>query len=222
MIKAIVFFKRKAGMEVKAFQDYWLNRHSEVVCRLPGLQRYSQSHTLLGGYRKGEPVFDGAAEVWFESLAAMQALPGTSPHEALLEDEHRFIDRDSMWTLLVEEHPIKSSPLPANYVKNLEIVNAKPGLEIDEFRRYWRDVHGPLGAQIPTVLRYVQNHTRKGGYANGRKPPADGAAITWFESVDAMREGTRSKAYKQTRDDEANFTSGNLPVIITREHIVIE
>ena len=221
MIKSIVFFKRRADLSVEAFQDHWLNRHAEVVCRLPGLRRYVQSHTLLGGYRKGNPAFDGAAEVWFDSLPAMQALPGTPPHDALIEDEHRFIDRDSMKVLLVEEHPIKDSPLPADYVKNIEVVTAKPGMPTGEFQRYWREVHGPLGAEIPTVLRYVQNHTRLGGYANGRVPAADGAAITWFESVDAMRAGTQTAAYEQTRADEVNFTTGELPVIITREHTII-
>ena len=57
MIKSIVFFNRRADLTVEAFQDYWLNRHADVVCRLPGLRRYVQSHTLLGGYRKGQPAF---------------------------------------------------------------------------------------------------------------------------------------------------------------------
>ena len=221
MIKSIVFFNRRADLTVEAFQDYWLNRHADVVCRLPGLRRYVQSHTLLGGYRKGQPAFDGAAEVWFDSLPAMQAQVGTPAHDALIEDEHQFIDRDSMRTFLVDEHPIKDGPLPEGGVKNLEIVKAKPGMPIPAFQRYWREVHGPLGAEIPSVLRYIQNHTRLGGYAGGRVPPADGAAITWFESVDAMREGARSTAYERTRADEANFTAGHLPVIITHEHTII-
>lgn len=210
MIKAIACFKRRAGMDVESFQDYWLNRHSEVVCKLPGIKRYTQSHTLLGGYRKGEPVYDGVAEVWFENLAAMQALPGTEPHNNLLHDEAQFIEGSSMGILLTSEHVIKDAGLPESYVKNIEFVTAKPGMSLEAFQRHWRHVHGPLGAKIPSILRYVQSHSRRGGYANGRRPLYDGAAITWFESVDAVRSGATSAAYRRTREDESNFMGEDL------------
>ena len=61
MVKLVVYFKRRAGMEVEPFQEYWRTRHAEVVCGLPGIRRYVQSHTLLAGYRRGEPAFDGIA-----------------------------------------------------------------------------------------------------------------------------------------------------------------
>jgi hypothetical protein len=56
MVKALSFFKRKSGMSVEAFQGYWRGSHAEVVVKMPGIRRYVQSHTLLSGYRKGEPV----------------------------------------------------------------------------------------------------------------------------------------------------------------------
>src|SRR5262249_35746947 len=58
MVKALSFFKRRAGMSVEAFQAYWQASHPEVVVKLPGIRPYVQSHTLLSGYRKGEPVHD--------------------------------------------------------------------------------------------------------------------------------------------------------------------
>src|SRR3989454_802327 len=64
MVKAVSFFKRKAGMSVDAFQAYWRTAHPEVVVKLPGIRRYVQSHTLPSAYRKGEPVYDGIAEPW--------------------------------------------------------------------------------------------------------------------------------------------------------------
>src|SRR5437667_55141 len=66
MVKVVTFLKRKAGMSVEDFQSYWRTRHPEVVVRLPGVRRYVQSHTLASTYRKGEPVYDGIAEVWAE------------------------------------------------------------------------------------------------------------------------------------------------------------
>ena len=63
MVKLVVYFKRRAGMEVEPFQECWRTRHAEVVSGLPGIRRYVQSHTLLAGYRKGAPAFDGVAAV---------------------------------------------------------------------------------------------------------------------------------------------------------------
>ena len=222
MVKLVVYFKRRAGMEVEPFQEYWRTRHAEVVRGLPGIRRYVQSHTLLGGYRRGEPAFDGTAEVWFDDVDAIRALDGTDALRAVQEDEARFIDRSTMRTLVTDERLIKDGDPPDEGVKNVEFVRRRPDLGVEEFQRYWREVHGPLASEIPVIVRYVQSHCRRGGYANGRQPPCDGVAITWFASTDAMRESARTDAYARTRADEANFIApGELPFIITREHVVI-
>ena len=31
-------------------------------------------------------------------------------------------------------------------VKNIEFVNRRPGMALEPFRAYWRNVHGPLAA----------------------------------------------------------------------------
>ena len=222
MVKLVVYFKRRAGMEVEPFQEYWRTRHAEVVSGLPGIRRYVQSHTLLAGYRKGAPAFDGVAEVWFDDLDAIRALDGTDALRAVQEDEARFIDRSTMRTLVTDEHLIKDGDPPDGGVKNIEFVHRRPDLGVEGFQRYWRGVHGPLASEIPVIVRYVQSHCRRGGYANGRQPPCDGVALTWFASTAAMRESARTDAYARTRADEANFIApGELPFIITREHVVI-
>ena len=222
MVKLVVYFKRRSDMEVEPFQEYWRTRHAEVVCGLPGIRRYVQSHTLLAGYRRGEPVYDGIAEVWFDDVDAIRALQGTDALRAVEEDEAKFIDRSTMRTIVTDERLIKDGELPEGCVKNIEFVHRRPDLAVEEFQRYWREVHGPLACEIEVILRYVQSHCRRGGYASGRQPPCDGIAITWFASTGAMRESARSDAYARTRADEANFiASGELPFIITREHVVV-
>ena len=74
MVKALSFFRRKAGMPVDEFQAYWRTHHPAVVTRLAGIRRYVQSHTLATTYRKGEPVYDGIAEIWADDLAALRAM----------------------------------------------------------------------------------------------------------------------------------------------------
>jgi uncharacterized protein (TIGR02118 family) len=164
MVKALSFFKRKAGMSVEAFQAYWRASHPEVVVKLPGIRRYVQSHTLLSGYRKGEPVHDGIAELWFDDTRAMRALAGTAAYAAVQADEAKFIERRTMGLIITEEHVIKDGAPTAGGVKNVEFVTHRPGMSIEAFQRYWHEVHGPLAAQIRTVRRYVQSHTRLSAY----------------------------------------------------------
>jgi uncharacterized protein (TIGR02118 family) len=221
MVKALSFFKRKAGMSVEAFQAYWRASHPDVVVKLPGIRRYVQSHTILSGYRKGEPVHDGIAELWFDDTRAMRALAGTPAYAAVQADEAKFIERGTMGLIITEEHVIKDAPAPAGGVKNIEFVTHKPGMSIEAFQRYWREVHGPLAAQIATVRRYVQSHTRLAAYDGGRSPSYDGAAITWFDDTHAMRASAASPEYARVRADEANFIAPDPPFIITREHVIV-
>jgi uncharacterized protein (TIGR02118 family) len=221
MLKAVSFFKRRAGLTVEQFQAYWRASHPNAVLGLPGIRRYVQSHTLRSGYAKGEPVYDGIAEIWFDDTGAMRALAGTAAYAAVQADEERFIDRASMGLIITEEHVIKDGPAPPDGVKNIEFVTHAPALTIEAFQRYWREVHGPLAALIPLIRRYVQSHTRRAVYEAGRRPAYDGIAVTWFDDTQAMRRSAATPEYARVRADEANFVAPDPPFIITKEHVIV-
>ena len=222
MVKAVTFIKRKPGMSVEAFQEYWRTRHAEIVVKLSGIRRYVQSHALPSGYRKGELAYDGIAEIWFDDTGAMRALRDEPAYAAVQADEARFIDRSRMGLIVTEEHVIKDGPVAPDAVKSIEFVTRRAGMPVDEFQRYWKETHGPIAATIPVLRRYVQSHTRRSGYEGGRAPAYDGIAVTWFDDTGAMRASAASPEYARTRADEPNFVdTGRLPVIITREHVVV-
>jgi uncharacterized protein (TIGR02118 family) len=222
MVKMSAFFKRKPGMSVEDFQSYWRTSHADIVVKLPGIRRYVQSHTILSGYRKGEPVYDGMAELWFDNTDAMRAQAGTPEFAAVQADEPNFMDVSSSGSIITQEHLIKDGAIPTDGVKNVEFVTHKPGLPIEDFQKHWREIHGPLGAAIPVVKRYVQSHTRLSIYQKGKTPLYDGVALTWFDSTQAMRTPATTPEYERTREDEPNFiAAGKLPVIITKEHVIV-
>ncbi len=105
MLKLTFCLRRRSGLTLAKFQDYWLNMHGPLVRRLQpalGMVRYVQLHRLdtdlAAGMRKvrGAPEpYDGVAELWWESEEAFRAARGPEAREAgrlLLEDEARFID----------------------------------------------------------------------------------------------------------------------------------
>jgi uncharacterized protein (TIGR02118 family) len=217
MIKSVVIFRRRPGMSVEAFGRHWQAEHAPLVCRLPGLRRYVQSQTLESAYRKFTPACDGVAELWFDDTAALRALAGTAEYAAVLADEANFIDPASRIEILTDDIVIKDGPRPAGGVKNIELVKRRPDLTPEAFHRHWEIVHGPLGGSIPQVLRYVQSHTRLAAYRDGRQPPLDGVALTWFTDTQAMRASATTPEYARTRDDEHNFVIEPLDFVITRE-----
>ncbi len=222
MIKVVTFLKRKAGMPVEAFQAYWRERHPEVVTRLPGVRRYVQSHTLASAYGADEPAYDGIAEVWADGTDALRAMTRSPEYARVQADEAEFIDRATMGFVVTDEHVVKDGPVPADAIKRVTFITRRAGLSVDEFQRYWRQIHGPLAAGIPSLRRYVQSHTRRAAYEGGRTPAWDGMASAWFDSTDAIADLTATQRYAASLADRANFVAPDpTRAIVTREHVIV-
>ena len=118
MIKLSWCMRRLPHLSREEFQRYWREKHPLAVpeAAIPalGVKRYIQVHTLdtpardlVVGERTGlvEP-FDGIAELWVESIEALERDWSTdkakSALQAFFEDEKNFIDW-SRSTILVSE-----------------------------------------------------------------------------------------------------------------------
>lgn len=73
MIKLIALLKRKPGLSMEEFQRRWVVEHTKLSARLPGLLDYRINIATPEQELAGELPYDGTAELWFESLEAMQA-----------------------------------------------------------------------------------------------------------------------------------------------------
>jgi uncharacterized protein (TIGR02118 family) len=83
--------------------------------------------------------------------------------------------------------------------KLVVLLNKRADLSREEFRRYWREVHGPLGAKMPGVRKYVQNHALADG------APFDGFAEMWFDDTAAMQAALASSESAAAGADAPNF-----------------
>jgi len=222
MYKIAILMKRRAGLPVDDFQNRLRHQYGPMAAKGPGLRRYVQSIALPQGYTKGELLFDAMGEMWFDSAEAYERYTRSPEFAAARKDEEAFLDRARTVVMPLDVHVIKDGAVPANGVKNIEFVNRRPGMALEPFRAYWRDVHGPLAATIPVLHRYEQNHLARSEYERNPAPPYDGLAVTWFASTADMKKGTATAEYAATRADEPNFLpDGHLPIIITREHVVV-
>jgi uncharacterized protein (TIGR02118 family) len=89
-------------------------------------------------------------------------------------------------------------------VKLVYCITRRSDLTAEEFVRYWREVHGPIGARIPGLRRLVQSQAlRIPGDAHA--PDFDGMAELWFDDVASLLAARRSPEWQASSADEANF-----------------
>jgi uncharacterized protein (TIGR02118 family) len=222
MIKAIYFFHKKRDLSVEDFQRYWRMIHADLVRQIPGVRCYVQCHTLMAGYHRPTlPPLDGVEEIGFDSLADLAAAEKMPGGRAAFADLAHFVDLHRLRHIVTQEIVIKPGEIRDTMVKNIELVNRKASMILEDFHRYWQEFHGPLAAKIEMIKRYVQSHTLMSEYKKDKQPAYDGVAETWFDDTAAMRHSATTPEYTATRADEKNFLAGELPFIITHEVRII-
>lgn len=203
----VTLTKRAAGTQLASFHQEALRAARERAMPA-GCIRSAHSQTLDRGSRGGEAMYDAMDEHEFDDLAAARAW---RERAAVAPEGGRAI------ALLTRTIPLVSGPVAADGLKHVELVCRRAEMDRPGFLAYWRDVHGPLAAAIPTVRRYHQLPATDDEYLQG-EPALDGLAVLWFDSTDSMREGARHPAFAATRADMPRLVdtqrSGSL---LTRE-----
>lgn len=91
-------------------------------------------------------------------------------------------------------------------IKAVFLLHKRSDMSFEEFRRYWRDVHGPIAMKIPGLKNYVQNLVRPeaGGSANP-EDAIDGIAELWFDSVESLRHAQGTPEWQASANDAPNL-----------------
>ncbi len=87
-MKIIALITRKEGVEREEFLRIWHQDHPPYIRALPGIRRYRQNPAIE--HHKPWP-FDGAAELWFDSLKDIAAAFASPAGDAMREHEEEFI-----------------------------------------------------------------------------------------------------------------------------------
>lgn len=106
-------------------------------------------------------------------------------------------------------------------VKLIAFFKRKPGMDIEDFQRYWRTGHAQLAVKVGGIQRYVQCSTILSAYRKGLEPVWDGVAETWFEDTLTIKDMAKTKAYEALRADEYNFIDvPTMGWIYCQEHVI--
>ena len=119
MIKLSFCLHRLPHLSREAFQKYWFENHAPLVAKhreTLRIRRYVQLHSvtdqfndLIRASRSAPEMYDGVAELWWDSLEDIVADPTPERQAAglaLLEDERKFIDLARSPLFFGNERPI--------------------------------------------------------------------------------------------------------------------
>ncbi len=107
-------------------------------------------------------------------------------------------------------------------IKLVYCISKKAGFTDEEFFRYWRNVHGPIGARIPRLRKLVQSH-RLTVPGDARQPDYEGMAELWFDDMEALLAARQSAEWKASTEDEANFIDhSKVAYFVAEERVVLD
>jgi uncharacterized protein (TIGR02118 family) len=123
-------------------------------------------------------------------------------------------------------------PRKESMVKLVYLLRRKPGLKLEEFQQHWLERHSWFGVDNPAVRRYVQYHALANDpvrewLAQAADGPAkesyDGAAIAWFDTLEAMQAAMQTESVAAALEDEKHFIDHDRSVaVITEENVIVE
>lgn len=89
-------------------------------------------------------------------------------------------------------------------IKAIYFLKRKPGMDLNEFRSYWRGRHAELVCKIPGLRSYTQCHTIDSIYQK-KEPVWDGIAELGYDDLDTMRRIANLPETVAATEDTANF-----------------
>lgn len=110
MIKCIALLKRKPGLTHEQFARRWVDEHTRLSSQLPNCRGY-RINVAIPHQPAGdgvETVYDGTAELWWDSIEAMEAAFASEIGKIAGADADEFCEvRIHIYT---EEHYVIPGP----------------------------------------------------------------------------------------------------------------
>ena len=122
-----------------------------------------------------------------------------------------------------DDEPVET---PSHPVKLVALLRRKKGLTEAEFVAHWRDRHGPLIRDTPSIAQHIvryEQHTRFSDSVWSGTGGLDGVAIQWFEDFAAWEAFLAEPDYARLiAPDEARFLdSSTIQFIVCNEPTVV-
>lgn len=233
MIKVVAPAQRHPSNRatLEHFQRYWAESHGPLFANTKRLRRYVQHLTLPEAYGfDPAPTFDGVSMFWFDdddpfNLEGEKDEMVVALQEEVRRDDRQLFDRSDTWpahhksaSVAAVEKVIVDGKTTPDMVKAIFIASKLPGLTLSQFFDHWQNQHGPIGARVPGLRRYVQNHAVPSAYAKGGQTH-DGWSEVWFDDLASLHRAVKSPQWQELREDGAMLFATPMGIGVARERV---
>lgn len=109
-------------------------------------------------------------------------------------------------------------------ISRIGILRRKSSMTTEEFRHHWREIHGPLAAQLPGLKEYYHHYVTDASqlgidHARGAWT-VDGFSEIVFESLDSMNAALASAQFKPTIGDVKTYTD-DIKLVVCEKNVVV-
>lgn len=216
-----VLLKKRNGIPLALFDDYWRNVHGPVCARLPGQHQYWQFHLAHndGGYWQPvdgvkydcefEDQMDGIAELTFTSPAERDAW--FSAASILMDDEHNLFSKavgyvtDPGNSVTFVDKLMEGAPNGNDGEVRFQVfVQKADKLGLDEFRTYMMKQFAPAIKASGHVAK-LRVHLLEEHDNSEKLPPAPG--VEHYEPLEKQYNAAFEIAFNGHMDMETYFAS---------------
>lgn len=157
-----------------------------------------------------KPGFYRQAELYFPSLEAAKKGMATPGFKKVSDDLAKFATGGLVGMLAVETGDKSDTPCPA-----LVTVIYNPPKDAGAFESYYSATHLPLVSGGQAEIGFVRaDLTKFDSNLDGSAPTEYRQAELCFPSMEAVKKGTATPAFKKVGDDLGNFATGGLTGMI--------
>jgi hypothetical protein len=111
LTKLVCGVRRKPGMDLDEFHEYWWEVHGPLNADTPAVRkyfiRYEQNHRLRADYARKDCTLDGVTVEWFASTRDFFGM-ATDPdsRDVIMADERKFLDTENLTWILTEAEDV--------------------------------------------------------------------------------------------------------------------
>jgi uncharacterized protein (TIGR02118 family) len=197
--------------DTAAFEKYYAGTHLPLVSS--GQQEIGFTRAELTKFVSTldgkKPTFYRQAELYFNSLDDAKKAMGTEAFKKVKDDFKKFDTHGLIGMLAVETGEKSDAACPA-----LVTVIYNTPKDTAAFEKYYADTHLPLVGAGQKEIGFVRADLTK-FVPNDTTPPAKyRQAELCFNSMDDLKKGTATPAFKKVGDDFKNFVTNGLTALI--------
>lgn len=111
-------------------------------------------------------------------------------------------------------------------IRRMSLITRKAGMSKEAFHRHWEEVHGPLVARLPGLIRYVQHHfdgAEIPAYIRETGIEVDGIAELWFDTLEnaTLSMDSVNAAQRAAMEDGALMSGGSRSFVVRQVEFAI-